>query len=78
MGLDTGKIFKRPVLCAHCDEHYLFTLRAIAAGSELKCPSCGNAICIGNSEYEPLLRDVRHTLHEIDCASLAPAFGRRY
>ena len=74
MGLDTGSIFKRPVLCAHCNEHYLFTLRAIAASSELKCPCCGNTIYIGNSNYEALLRDVRHTLHEIDCASFAPAF----
>jgi DNA-directed RNA polymerase subunit RPC12/RpoP len=77
MGLDTGKIFKQPVRCGRCDEHYLFTLRAIADGSELKCPSCSNAICIGNSEYELLLRDVRHRLREIDCASLAPAFDRR-
>ena len=67
----------RSVLCAHCNEHYLFTLRAIADGSELKCPCCGNAICIGNSDYEPLLRDVRNTLHEIDCAALTLAFGRR-
>jgi Fe2+ or Zn2+ uptake regulation protein len=77
MGLDTGSIFKRPVLCEHCNEHYLFTLRTIAHGSDLKCPSCGNAICIDNSEYEGLLRDVRNALHEIDCASLAPAVDRR-
>jgi hypothetical protein len=77
MGLDTGSIFKQPVLCAHCNEHYLFTLRMIADGSDLKCPCCGNAICIGNIEYEPLLREVRNRLHEIDCASAAPAFDRR-
>lgn len=76
MGLDTGSIFKQPVRCAHCNEDFLFTLRTIAEGSELKCPACGQAICIGNSNYESLLRDVRHILHEIDSASLAPAFDR--
>ena len=76
MGLDAGRVLKRSVLCPHCNEDYLFTLRAIADSSELKC-CCGNTIYIGNSNYEALLRDVRHTMHEIDCASFAPAFGRR-
>ena len=30
MGLDAGRVLKRPVLCPHCNEEYLFTLRAIA------------------------------------------------
>jgi hypothetical protein len=39
--------------------------------------SCGNTICLGNGDYEPLLREVKHTLQEIDCASLAAVFGGR-
>jgi transcription elongation factor Elf1 len=77
MGLDTGSIFKQAITCAHCNEDSLFTLRAIAKGAELKCPSCGEAICIGDSNYEPLLRDVRNALNEIDRASLGPAVDRR-
>jgi hypothetical protein len=76
MHLDTGRIFKRPVLCAHCNEHYLFTLRAIAESRELNCPACRTPICLADSDYELLLRDVRNRLHEIDCASLIHAFDR--
>jgi hypothetical protein len=50
-----------------------FALRTIAESSELKCPSCGSTICLGNGDYEPLLRDVKHTLQDIDSASLAAA-----
>jgi hypothetical protein len=44
MGLDTGTVFKRSVLCPHCNEDYLFTLRAIADNPELKCRGCGGSI----------------------------------
>jgi hypothetical protein len=30
MGLDAGAVLKRSVLCPHCNEDYLFTLRVIA------------------------------------------------
>jgi hypothetical protein len=45
MGLDTGAVFKRPVLCPHCNEDYLFTLRAIAYSQELRCHGCGAIDC---------------------------------
>jgi hypothetical protein len=35
MGLDTGAVLKRSVLCPHCNEDYLFTLRAIADNREM-------------------------------------------
>ena len=37
MGLDAGTVLKRSVLCTHCNEAYLFTLRAIADNPELRC-----------------------------------------
>ena len=66
MCLDTGTIFKRPVLCSHCDEDYLFTLRAIANNPVLRCHGCGGSISLRDPVYEPLLRDVRNTLQSID------------
>jgi hypothetical protein len=74
MGLDTGAIFKRPVLCPHCNEDYLFTLRAIAYNQELRCHGCGGSIRLSDRVYEPLLSDVRNTLDAIDCAQLVPSF----
>ena len=68
MGLDTGSVFKRPILCPHCNEDYLFTLRAIADNPELRCYGCGKSIRLGNSVYEPLVSDVRTTLEAIDSA----------
>jgi len=68
MGLDTGSVFKRPILCPHCNEDYLFTLRAIADNPELRCCGCGNSIRLGDSVYEPLVSDVRTTLEAIDSA----------
>jgi len=41
MCLDAGTVLKRYVLCPHCVENYLFTLRAIAYNPELKCHGCG-------------------------------------
>ena len=76
MGLDTGSIFKWPVLCGSCHEDYLFTLRAIAESSQLKCLSCSNIIAIDSADYEPPLSEVRNRLLEIDSASLVPAFDR--
>jgi hypothetical protein len=66
MCLDTGTIFKRPVLCSHCNEDYLFTLRAIANNPVLRCHGCGGSISLRDRVYEPLLRDVRNTLQSVD------------
>jgi hypothetical protein len=74
MGLDTGAVLKRPVLCPHCNEDYLFTLRAIAYNQELRCYGCGGSIRLSDRVYEPLLSDVRNTLDAIDCAQLVPSF----
>ena len=76
MGLDAGRVLKRSVLCPHCNEEYLFTLRAIARNSELRCYGCGGSIRLFDRVYEPLLSDVRNTLHEIDSAS--PSFISAY
>jgi hypothetical protein len=73
MGLDTGAVFKRPVVCPHCNEDYLFTLRAIAHNQELRCHGCGGSIRLSDRAYEPLLSDVRNTLDAIDCAQLVPS-----
>ena len=62
MGLDTGTVFKRSILCPHCNEDYLFTLRAIADNPELKCHGCGGSIRLHDSVYESLLSEVRNTL----------------
>jgi len=69
MYLDAGQVLKRAVLCPHCNEDYLFTLRVIAENSELKCPSCGNSICIRDSAYETLVSAVRNTLQAMDSTS---------
>jgi len=74
MGLDTGAVFKRPVLCPHCNEDYLFTLRAIAYNQELRCHGCGGSIRLFDHVYELLLSDVRNTLDAIDCAQRLPSF----
>jgi DNA-directed RNA polymerase subunit RPC12/RpoP len=68
MGLDAGRVFKRLVLCLHCSEDYLFTLRAIAGNQELRCPGCGGSIRLSDRAYEQLLSDVGNALDEIDCA----------
>jgi transposase-like protein len=74
MSLDTGAVFKRPVLCPHCNKDYLFTLRAIACNQELRCHGCSGSIRLSDRVYEPLLSDVRNTLDAIDCAQLVPSF----
>ena len=68
MGLDAGAVLKRSVLCPHCNEDYLFTLRAIADNPELRCHSCSGSIRLSARVYEPLLSDVRNALDEIDSA----------
>jgi transcription elongation factor Elf1 len=78
MGLDTGTVFKRSVLCPHCNEDYLFTLRAIAENPELKCHGCGASIRLRDSAYESLLSEVRNTLEAIDSVHLAPFFMSRH
>ena len=67
MCLDAGTVFKRYVLCPHCKEDYLFTLRAIAHNPELRCHGCGGSIRLSDRD-EALLSDVRNTLDEIDSA----------
>jgi hypothetical protein len=66
MCLETGRVFKRPVLCPQCNEDYLFTLRAIANNPVLRCHGCTGSISLCDSLYEPLVRDVRNTLQSID------------
>jgi hypothetical protein len=68
MCLDAGTVLKRYVLCPHCKEDYLFTLRAIAYNPELRCHGCGESIPLYEHVYDPLLSDVRNTLNEIDSA----------
>src|ERR1700730_12714583 len=38
MLLDAGQVLKRPVVCRHCQDERLFTLRAIAENPQLRCP----------------------------------------
>lgn len=64
MKLDTGLVFKKPVVCLACKEEYLFTLRAIAESPELKC-GCGNAIDMHNAVYARLVREVREALNSL-------------
>ena len=78
MGLDTGTVYKRSVLCPHCNEDYLFTLRAIADNPELKCHGCRGSIHLRGSVYESLLSEVRNTLEAIDSIQLAPFFISRH
>ena len=68
MGLDAGRVLKRSVLCTHCNEEYLFTLRAIANNPELRCYGCGDSIRLLDSIYEPLVSDVKSSLEAIDAA----------
>jgi hypothetical protein len=68
MGLDAGTVLKRSVLCPHCNEDYLFTLRAIADNPELRCHGCGGSIRLSDRVYQPLLSDVGNALDEIDSA----------
>jgi hypothetical protein len=77
MGLDTGTVFKRSVLCPHCNEDYLFTLRAITDNPELKCHGCGGSIHLHDSVHESLISEVRNTLEAIDSIQLAPFFISR-
>ena len=72
MGLDTGTVFKRSVLCPHCNEEYLFTLRAIADNPELRCYGCGGTICLRDRIFEQLVSDVRNSLEAI--AAAPPSF----
>jgi DNA-directed RNA polymerase subunit RPC12/RpoP len=74
MPLDAGKVLKRAVWCSHCNEDFLFTLRAIAEKSELQCPGCGSTTYIRARRYAPLVSDVRQTLQAIDCIQLEPPF----
>jgi hypothetical protein len=68
MGIDAGSVLKRSVRCYHCNEDYLFTLRAIGDNPELQCYGCGGSIRLRDSVYEPLVSDVRTSLEAIDSA----------
>ena len=74
MLLDAGQVIKRPVLCRHCHEERLFTLRDIIQNPQLKCHGCGNRICISDSIYSSLIREIRNTLAAIDSIQAAPSF----
>jgi hypothetical protein len=76
MALDTGRVLKKSVFCPHCEEDYLFTLRAIADNPELKCYGCRGSIRLNDPAYEALLSDVRNTLFEIDSAVFQYSPGR--
>jgi hypothetical protein len=78
MTLDAGAVLKRSVLCPHCNEEYLFTLRAIADNPVLTCHGCGRSICLRDSAYIPLLSDVKNTLQAIHRVQLAPSFMARH
>ena len=77
MGLDAGRVLKRSVLCLHCHEERLFTLRAIAENPQLKCSGCGSDVCISDRVYESLLTEVRKTLAAIDSTQLTSSFMGR-
>jgi hypothetical protein len=70
MCLDSRAVLNRYVLCPNCKEDYLFTLRGIADNPELRCHGCGVSIRRYDRTDEPLLRDVRNTLNEIDSVQL--------
>jgi hypothetical protein len=72
MYLDAGSVLKRYVLCPHCKDNFLFTLRAIACNTELRCHGCDGDIRLSERVYEPLLSDVRNALSQID--STSPTF----
>jgi hypothetical protein len=74
MGLDAGAVLKRTVFCPHCNADYYFTLRTIADNRQLTCHGCGKMICLSDSIYETLLREVRNTLQTIQSAQLSPSF----
>jgi hypothetical protein len=74
MGLDSGRVLKRSVLCPHCNEDYLFTLRAIADNPELRCHGCAGGIRLSDRIYESLVTDVRSILDAIDSAQSEPSF----
>jgi hypothetical protein len=66
MCLNAGAVLKRYVLCPHCGEDYLFTLRGIANNPELRCHGRGGSTRLCDRVYEPLLRNVRNAISEID------------
>jgi hypothetical protein len=74
MLLDAGQVLKRPVLCRHCHEEHLFTLRDLTENPHLKCYGCGNTIGIGDGIYDPLIREIRNTLAAIDYIPVGPLF----
>jgi hypothetical protein len=72
MSLGAGRVLKRSILCPHCNEDYLFTLRAIADNPELRCHGCAGSIRLSDRIYKPLVSDVGNALDEID--SVPPSF----
>jgi hypothetical protein len=74
MGLDAGAVLKRTVFCPHCNADYYYTLRTIADNRQLTCHGCREMICLSDSIYESLLREVRNSLETIRSAQLSPSF----
>jgi hypothetical protein len=71
-------MLKRSVLCPHCHEERLFTLRAIADNPQLTCSGCGGTVCMSDHVYEPLRTEVRNALTAIDSIQSASSFmGQR-
>jgi hypothetical protein len=74
MLLDAGQVLKRPVLCRHCHEERLFSLRDIIESPQLQCRGCGHNICVSDSIYSSLIREIRNTLASIDSIQAASSF----
>jgi hypothetical protein len=74
MLFDAGQVLKRPVLCRHCHEERLFSLRDIIESPQLQCHGCGNSIRISDSIYRSLIREIIKTLAAIDSIQAAPSF----
>jgi hypothetical protein len=65
MSVDTGRVFKRAVLCPTCNEDYLFTLCAIADNVTLQCPACSSEIDTRGTAYQQLVAEVRATISSV-------------
>jgi hypothetical protein len=64
--VDTGEVFKHPVLCLNCDQEFYFTLRRIAQGKNLACPSCGSDINLADEPHRVVVSEVTATIARID------------
>jgi hypothetical protein len=67
--VDTGAVFKEPLLCFGCDEAFYFTIRKIAEAEKLACPQCGSDINLADSVYQSLVMRAKETIELIDQSS---------